>query len=346
MAGNVEIWGKIAGAAIGVVGALAAVGLGFTVSRAWQIQMPPERVEFAISPIKPVLPLSPVQPKPSPRVRMSAMQPRPLVDVPKPAVQATLSPKSVAVSAHMEAAPPPAFDKRPAVAIVIDDLGADIPGTRRAMALPKAVTLSFLPYPDKSPELSHDGFCAGHEIILHMPMEPKGTSDPGPMALQLDLPKEEVQRRVLWAFSRVPDADGMNNHEGSWFTSDHKALIPVMAVLAQKHLFFLDSRTSTFSQGVKIARENGVPTAGRDVFLDDVVDSGEIAHQLGQVEWLARRKGLVIAIGHPHHQTLAALEAWIPEVEKQGYVLIPLSQAIKRRNAQSDDGASLSAPAQ
>ena len=93
MAGNVEIWGKIAGAAIGVVGALAAVGLGFTVSRAWQIQMPPERVEFAISPIKPVLPLSPVQPKPSPGAEMSAMQPRPLVDVPKPAVQATLSPK-------------------------------------------------------------------------------------------------------------------------------------------------------------------------------------------------------------------------------------------------------------
>jgi polysaccharide deacetylase 2 family uncharacterized protein YibQ len=105
-------------------------------------------------------------------------------------------------------------------------------------------------------------------------------------------------------------------------------------------LFFLDSRTTTQSKGVKLARAAGVPVAGRDVFIDDVLDSGAIARQLGQIESIARRRGLAIAIGHPHRQTLAALEAWIPAVEKQGYVLIPVNEAIGLRSR------SLSASAQ
>lgn len=336
MAGKAELWGKIAGAAMGVGGALAAVGLGFALSQAWQTQPPPERVEVALPPIRQSLVSLPA-PKPVSQPRLVA--PKPVA----PSHVASSQPVPKAVTA------PPAVTMavsgKPAIAIVIDDLGADIPGTRRAMALPKEVTLSFLPYPERSPELSHDGFCAGHEIILHMPMEPKGNLDPGPNALHLDLPKEEVRRRVLWAFSRVPEADGMNNHEGSWFTSDHKALIPVMQVLAEKHLFFLDSRTTAQSKGVKLARAAGVPVAGRDVFIDDTVSSSAIARQLGQVEAIARNRGLAIAIGHPHHQTLAALEAWIPAIEKQGYVVIPLSEAIRRRNAPGES-ASLAAPAQ
>ena len=345
MGERAELWEKIAGAVIGLVGATAAVGLGFALSQAWQAKPPPERVEVALPVLrqsliprpthKPdVLPLLPL-PKP-------AALPHPAASQAAPNAVAIAAPR--AVSIPVPAAETPVSGK-PAIAIVIDDLGADITGTRRAMALPKEVTLSFLPYPDKSPELSHDGFCAGHEIILHMPMEPKGNLDPGPNALHLDLPKEEVQRRVLWAFTRVPEAEGMNNHEGSWFTSDHKALIPVMQVLAQKHMFFLDSRTTAQSKGVKLAREAGVPVAGRDVFIDDVVSSASIARQLGQTESIARSRGLVIAIGHPHHQTLAALEAWIPAIQKQGYVIIPLSEAIRRRNA-TGDSASLAAPAQ
>jgi hypothetical protein len=339
MALDAELREKIAGAALGAVLALGAVGLGFALSQAWRAEPPPERVEVALPPLRRALIPSTPLPKPqSPPV--VAIAPAPKVAAPH------VPPNKIAEAAEPDSVTRvQAVSGKPAIAIVIDDLGADIPGTRRAMALTKEVTLSFLPYPEKSTELSHDGFCAGHEIILHMPMEPKGNLDPGPNALHLDLPKEEVQRRVLWALSRVPEADGMNNHEGSWFTSDHKALIPVMQILAQKHLFFLDSRTTAQSKGIKLAREAGVPVAGRDVFIDDTIDSGSIARQLGLAESIARRNGLVIAIGHPHHQTLAALEAWIPAIEKQGYVVIPLSEAIKRRNAPGES-ASLSTPAQ
>ena len=43
---------------------------------------------------------------------------------------------------------------QPAIAIVIDDLGNDVVAARRAIALPKEVTLSFLPYPDATPDLA------------------------------------------------------------------------------------------------------------------------------------------------------------------------------------------------
>lgn len=330
MAGDADIWKKAAGAAIGVVGALAAVGLGYSLSRAWNAQTPPSRIEIALPTVKRAPPPAQMAVKaPAPPPVKTAPVATPPGAAPKP----TVGPPQVAVSEPPPPQPVSRASGKPMVAIVVDDLGADIPGTRRAIALPKEVTLAFLPYPERTPELSHDAFCAGHEVILHMPMEPKGNLDPGPNALKVELPKEEVRRRMLWALSRVPEADGVNNHEGSWFTSDHKALIPVMQVLAEKHLFFLDSRTTTQSKGVKLARAASVPVAGRDVFIDDVLDSSTIARQLGQIEAIARRRGLAIAIGHPHHQTLAALEAWIPAVKKQGYVLIPVSEAIKLRNS-------------
>ena len=72
---------------------------------------------------------------------------------------------------------------RPAIAIVIDDCGVDELRTRGAMALPAAMTLAFLPYPGASSSLSHQAHMAGHEIIVHLPMEPKGAENPGPMAL-------------------------------------------------------------------------------------------------------------------------------------------------------------------
>ena len=83
----------------------------------------------------------------------------------------------------------------PAIAIVIDDLGADTAGTRRAIRLPAGVTLSFLPIPMRRPHLPaeecHDG---GHEVIVHVPMEPVGRDDPGPNALRPELARDEIVR--------------------------------------------------------------------------------------------------------------------------------------------------------
>src|SRR5579885_1740152 len=217
------------------------------------------------------------------------------------------------------------------IAIVIDDLGADADSTRRAIALPKAVTLSFLPYPALAPPLAAEAARAGHEVIAHVPMEPDGPHDAGPMVLREGLSDAEIRTRLLWALDRLPGASGVNNHEGSRFTADRMALIPVAETLADRHLFFLDSRTTPDTQVVTVARAFGVASAGRDVFLDEIETPEAVAAELAAAENRARANGIAIAIGHPHAATLAVLSAWTADAARRGFHLVPASTAIRMK---------------
>jgi hypothetical protein len=220
--------------------------------------------------------------------------------------------------------------RTPSVAFVIDDLGADAVHTRKAIVLPPAVTLAFLPYPADTPRLAREARHAGHEILVHVPMEAMGAHDPEPFALTTGLPPAEIERRLDWALSRVPGYSGINNHEGSRFTADRGALEPVMRVLAQRGVFFFDSRTTPDSQVLPVAHAFGVASASRDVFLDDVETIDAVDAQLRVLEARARRQGTAIAIGHPHEITLDAVAYWI--AHRAGFEVIPLSEAIRRKS--------------
>ena len=219
--------------------------------------------------------------------------------------------------------------KNPKIAIVIDDLGADLAHTDRALALPKAVTLSFLPYAEATPWLSAEALRGGHEILVHMPMEAVGDHNPGPFALTTGLAPDEIRRRLSAALARVPGAIGINNHMGSRVTADRATLIPVAEELAARHLFFFDSRTTPQTQVVPVARAFGVASTGRDVFLDDEQTADAVGAQLMELEARARAQGVAIAIGHPHEVTLAALSVWTAHAGAHGFLLIPLSEAIR-----------------
>jgi uncharacterized protein len=226
-----------------------------------------------------------------------------------------------------------AADGPPKIAIVIDDLGADLARTDRAMALPKEVALSFLPYADASPWLSAEAARKSHEVLLHMPMEAEGEHNPGPDALTVGLAPAEILRRLDAALARVPGAIGINNHMGSRFTADRTGLVAVAEDLARRHLLFFDSRTTTATQVVPVARAFGVASAGRDVFLDDEETAGAVQTQLAELEARARAQGVAIAIGHPHDVTLQALAQWTSRAQARGFVLIPLAEAIRLKTS-------------
>lgn len=228
----------------------------------------------------------------------------------------------------------------PAIAIVIDDMGSDVARDRRAIALPRAVALSFLPYPEETSMLAREGARAGHEILVHVPMQAEDDENPGPMALRIDQPPQEVARRLEWALSRVPGFAGINNHMGSRFTEDRAALVPVAEALYDRRIFFLDSRTSAASQVVPVARAYGVPSAARDVFLDDVQKPDAVAAQLALLQKDAHAGGVAIAIGHPHEVTLGVLARWCTNL--RGFRLVPVSVAIRMKTAR-EVGVSLAA---
>jgi len=217
---------------------------------------------------------------------------------------------------------------RPRIAIVLDDLGPGRAAALMAIALPGPLTLAFLPYAEALPALTAEARAAGHELLVHMPMEPLDLAgnNPGPYALLTDLPLDEIRRRLVWGLQRFEGFVGINNHMGSAFSSFEPGLALVMEELAARGLLFLDSRTVGGSLGEGIALAEGVPALGRDVFLDnDPDDPAAIWAQLRLTEQIAASRGQAVAIGHPHPATLAALAAWLPEVVARGYQLVPVS---------------------
>lgn len=220
----------------------------------------------------------------------------------------------------------------PQIAIVIDDAGVDRRRTSQVIGLTGPMTISFLTYATKLEPLIKSARDAGHEIMLHVPMEPGNTKiDPGPKVLATALTDEEIIERLEWGIKRVPGVIGINNHMGSRFTQDERGMRLVMEVLRRHGLMFLDSRTSTKSVAASTAKLYEVPYAIRNVFLDHEPKLEVIQKQLQHLERAAQRNGYAVAIGHPRDSTIEALAQWLPVVAEKGFVLVPLSAIIAKR---------------
>jgi uncharacterized protein len=222
---------------------------------------------------------------------------------------------------------------KPVIAVVIDDMGVDRKRSTRMAGLPGPLTLSWLPYARDLSGQTHAARANGHELMLHMPMEPSVDADPGPDALLVRLDKGEIMRRFRAALDSFDGYVGVNNHMGSRFTADRAALAPVLAELQRRGLLWLDSKTTPHSAGLGIAEELKMPFAGRDVFLDNFPAVGAIRVQLSKLEQVAKKQGYAIAIGHPHDATFEALASWLPDVQKRGFILVPVSAVVRAHHA-------------
>ncbi len=221
-------------------------------------------------------------------------------------------------------------DHRARIAIVLDDMGPNRPALARASRLPPAVSFAFLPYARDARGMAAAARAAGRPVLLHMPMEPMGDADPGPGELLLSLDPAERDHRLVAALSAFDQLDGVNNHMGSRITADRPAMDAVMARLKGRELFFLDSRTTGATTAADAARQAGLPTLSRDVFLDPD-GTGEEAHdQLQRSLDIADRTGQVIAIGHPHRLTLDALEAFVARLDRTRFRLVGLEELVAR----------------
>lgn len=230
------------------------------------------------------------------------------------------------------AAATPEFNGRPRIAVVIDDLGLNRPGTWKSIKLPAPLTLAFITYADDLARMTQAARERGHELLVHIPMEPHDHGkNPGPNALLTSLPPDELERRLDWSLSRFEGYVGANNHMGSKFTSSARHIEPVMRELKGRGLLFLDSFTDGASIAAVTAERVGVPTAGRDVFLDHEVSRDFVRAALRRTEEIARRTGRAIAIGHPHAVTLEALARWLPTLHEKGFVLVPISAVVRER---------------
>jgi polysaccharide deacetylase 2 family uncharacterized protein YibQ len=149
-----------------------------------------------------------------------------------------------------------------------------------------------------------------------------------------------LARRIDWALSRFDGYVGINNHMGSRFTASDSGMAALFAELHRRGLLFLDSRTTVATLGDAMAARFDVPFARRNVFLDNETASAAVDVALAKVEADARRNGFAIAIGHPHDGTVAALAAWLPTLRERGFMLVPISQIVRRNLAAAGQTAS------
>ena len=87
--------------------------------------------------------------------------------------------------------------------------------------------------------------------------------------IKIGMTSEEIEWRIAEVLKDIPEAVGMNNHQGSSATADGKVMSVVASVLKRNNKYFVDSRTTGKTVAEKIMREIGVPTARRHVFLDN-----------------------------------------------------------------------------
>ncbi|WP_420818512.1 divergent polysaccharide deacetylase family protein [Paenibacillus paeoniae] len=209
-----------------------------------------------------------------------------------------------------------AVDSR-TLAIVIDDFGNGMPGTEEMLKLPVNITVAvmpFMPTTQQDAEAAHE---RGHDVIVHMPMEPnKGNKKwLGPGAITADLSDVEVRKRVEEAIDNVPHAIGMNNHMGSKITADERLMRVVLTVCKERGLFFLDSRTTYKTVVPKIAKEVGITLLSNDVFLDDVYTEQHISKQVSLLRKHLETHDSAVTIGHvgpPGKKTASVLKQSIP----------------------------------
>jgi len=215
------------------------------------------------------------------------------------------------------------------LAILMDDLGNDRSAADAIFALHVPVTLSVLPYHPHSQEIAHEARKHGCEVMLHLPMKSVGNETAEQQELRPGLSRDEVEAIVTKMLEAIPEANGVNNHQGSQATSNGQLMNELMPVLKDAGVFYVDSRTTAATVAYDTAKRTGVKTAYRNVpFLDDVQNKAAVKRQLQLAIHGAKEKGEAIAIGHPHAETLQALRDMLPEAKKQGVRLVFVSDVV------------------
>lgn len=215
------------------------------------------------------------------------------------------------------------------MAIVIDDFGYSKEPISAFAEINRPLTFAVLPYRPFSNEATARGLSSGHQVILHLPMEPLAQGEQSEkITITVNSSDEEIRDITKKAIQSIPGLIGVNNHQGSRATADRRVMKVVLAALKENSLFFLDSRTNSQSVGGEAARQMAVRTGDNELFLDNKDDVTAIKEKLRMAQAMAIKHGTVTVIGHARMNTARAVSEMVPELESNGIKLIFVSQIV------------------
>ncbi len=285
-------------------------------------------------------------PKHPPVVQISEGQPLTTAAVPKVAEKGKYGvlPKIAADGTRpleQYARPVPARSATTArVVVIVGGLGLSQTGTQEAIRLlPPATTLGFAPYGSSLDRWMQRARQEGHELLLHVPMEPFDypDNDPGPQTLLTTLSPDQNLDRLQWLMARVTNYVGIMNYTGAKFTASADQLNPVMKELATRGVMFVDDGTSSRSIAEGAAGTAHTPFAHADMTIDSTTTEAAIDARLSQLENLARSRGVAIGVASALPLSVKRIVEWSKGLEGRGVLLVPVSAAVTEGQMQASD---------
>lgn len=215
------------------------------------------------------------------------------------------------------------------LAVVIDDAGLDLESQRIYEEIGVPLTLAVMPNKMYTSEAAAEWSRYGMPVILHQPMEPVSGSGMEEKTILTSMSDEAIRYMLKESLEQIPQAVGINNHQGSRATTDARVMRIVMNELSHRGLFFLDSRTNTTTAADSAAVSYGVPYARNDLFVDNSADEGEIRAMIQEGANRAKARGSYIIIGHCRPHTAAAFRDIVPQLQAQGIEFVYVSSLLR-----------------
>ncbi len=228
-------------------------------------------------------------------------------------------------------------EDKPLLSIIVDDFG-NIHGEDLSQfcdLIDPNVTFAIMPGRPHAKDAMERGRAAGHELIIHMPMEPIAypKADPGKNAIFVDMSPKEIRSTVRDYIKELPYCVGANNHMGSLATSDSDVMNVVLDELKKAGLYFIDSRTIANSVAYDVAKKLGIRTAKRNLsFLDKPDASMATMSQRAAELKKMKENGVkhVVTISHCYpSDRLKQLVHFIDEAKAAGFELVPVSRLLE-----------------
>lgn len=215
------------------------------------------------------------------------------------------------------------------IAIVIDDWGYNLNNLKAISQIRYPLTAAILPNLSYSRKVAEELNNLGLEIILHLPLEPHEKYRLEKNTILTSFDADTIKNIIDKDLSSVAYAKGVSNHMGSLATEDNRTMEIIFTALRKKNLYFLDSLVSSDSICCQLASQMQLGCVKRDIFLDNESDPLYIRKQIDKLKNKAQAKGAAIGIGHDRKATLKVLKEALPELEKEGFKIVYVSQLLK-----------------
>lgn len=215
------------------------------------------------------------------------------------------------------------------LAIVIDDAGRDLDSQHIYEQMGIPLTLAVMPDQIHTRDAALSWRAHGLPVILHQPMESVSGIGMEPKVILTSMSDTAIRQMLRDSLSQLPEAIGINNHQGSKATIDARTMDIVMNELHHRGLFFFDSHTNSTTAADKAAKTYGVPYVRNDLFVDNSASVSDICAMIQEGADRAKKKGTYIIIGHCRPHTAEAFRQMVPKLKAQGIEFVYLSSLKK-----------------